>query len=151
MHYDYDYDNDKKQDTKSVLKTSATISFCYFKGDEEWRYCRSWVGRVIPLVSTSGAVPAESVESEELDQIVGPRHVRLLQIHSKIWMACSLYQKRRVDEKFCKPVYLLGIIYCRSTCHQFDLQPSILLPTIWRLPYLWESHSFYMVQFETIS
>jgi hypothetical protein len=31
MHYDYDYDNDKKQDTKSVLKTQGDCR------EETWR------------------------------------------------------------------------------------------------------------------
>ena len=48
MHYDYDYDNDKKQDTKSVLYTVWTVNDVLV---DPYPFLFFWLAYVYPLES----------------------------------------------------------------------------------------------------
>ena len=88
--------------------TFATISFCYFKCNEEWNIVGTGLGK-----RYCWTAPAEQFQPWCWDWRIGSnrRHDQPLQIHYKIWMACSSYEKKDLSMK----TFEKQCIYCRST------------------------------------
>ena len=85
-----------------MAKTSATISFCYFKGNEEWNIVGTGLGK-----RYCWTAPAEQFQTEELDQIVDmTNHYKFI---SKFeWHA--LHMKKGVWKLSKDSVFIAGLL-----------------------------------------